>query len=536
VILVSLALRDTEYLADGYFPELSLQVTVARWHRGYVFYADTLGIAIDSLRWAGKRLSPAQMHALFPSHPDTRLSLIAVHNTDVGAGAVRSRSLTARSLVETTSFMGEDLHVVARAAGVAGGSGSRYVGFSRSRVRDGGGNVCSIDSFCGWTDALAIQLSSGLATYDYLARFSSAIAEPLDATPVNVLLDLNAVHGSFARSDGIEIDALEDICSDAVATGTSGRYTWQFPILLAGNQVVVGIRYDPGRSAYEIVSEELARFVDRANPRITLVAALNRDQAFRIITGTPGVAYVAGDFYDIAGSGRLARLKLAALSLLHPVPELANIHSEKGAPPSPGGGARWSAGSLFDFIDQEVQASAGRRRPFGDRFDHLVCDDLNDEAADFVGLQDGAAPKIAFIHAKAKTADPGAGASNLYDVCSQAAKNLVYIRFGARPLPSNTRKWNSLWSLNTYVVRERIRCGGLASAALRTRIEKSLQNPGTTREVWVVLGSILSKAALESSLAARSSKPHAIQAAYLLMSLDSACKSVGVQLKVFCAP
>lgn len=537
VALVSLVLADTEYLADGYFPEIRLEATVARYHNGHVFLADTRGLQADSLPWIGRKVSPAKLQALFPTHRDTRLSQIAAHNTDIGAGAVRSRTLAARSLVDTTSFMGEDLHVVTRATGTAGGIGGRYVGFSRSRVRDGSGGLCSIEEFCRWTDSLAGQLSSGNAGYDYFQRFSSAVAAPTNPAPVNVLLDLNAIKGTFARSDAVDTTSIDDICSEVVPSGTgSGQYPWEFRISLNGHPVTVAIAYEPTRGVYEIASADLAQFIERANPRQNLVGALNKEQAFRIITATSGVIYVAGDFYDIASNGRLARMRTAVLSLLHPLSALQLIKSEKGTGPGPGPGAGWSAGSLFEFIDQKAAASAGGRRVFGSRFEHLVCDDLNDEVADFIGLQVTGSPRIAFIHAKAKPGTPGAGASDLYDVCAQAAKNLVYVRFGASPLPSNVRKWNGDWHIDTYVVDDRIRCGGLASAALRSQIEKVLENPRTTREVWIALGSILSSSKLEADLRRRVPRAPAMQAAYLLTSLDSACKSVGVELKVFCSP
>jgi hypothetical protein len=450
-------------------------------------------------------------------------------------------------LAETTSFMGEDLHVVTRAAGVAGGVGGRYVGFSRSRVRDGSGELCSIKEFCSWTDGLASQLAPAVSGYDYFDRFSSSIAAPSNPDPVNVLLDLNAIQGAFARSDGTDMKAIEDLCADVTPAGSSGSgHPWHFRVKLDGQPaqlINVGIAYDQQRAIYELESPELAQFTERGNPRRNLIGALNKDQAFRIITATSGVAYVAGAFYDIASAGRLTRMRAAVLSLLYPVTSLRTIRSEKGIPPSPGPNLRWSAGSLFNFIDEEVRHSTSRRRMFTDRFEHLVCDDLNDEVADFIGVQSGPSPKVVFIHAKAKTGDPGAGASNLYDVCAQAAKNLVYIRFGARPLPSNARKWNgswqitnNSWQIKAYKVNDRIRCGGLTSAGVRSEIEKALENPRTTREVWIALGSILSKAELESGLSARAPRAYSIQAAYLLMSLDSACKSVGVQLKVFCSP
>jgi hypothetical protein len=54
--------------------------------------------------------------------------------------------------------------------------------------------------------------------------------------------------------------------------------------------------------------------------------------------------------------------------------------------------------------------------------------------------------------------------------------------------------------------------------------------------MWLVLGSTISKGQLQAALEQNEPDYFAAHAAYLLMSTNAACKSVGVGLRVFCAP
>jgi hypothetical protein len=53
--------------------------------------------------------------------------------------------------------------------------------------------------------------------------------------------------------------------------------------------------------------------------------------------------------------------------------------------------------------------------------------------------------------------------------------------------------------------------------------------------VWLALGGILSKTKFKHQLAKKNPDGLALQTLFLLASTVSACKSVGVDLKVFCS-
>ena len=94
--------------------------------------------------------------------------------------------------------------------------------------------------------------------------------------------------------------------------------------------------------------------------------------------------------------------KMGVIGALNPVPALRNISSEKGER-SRRNGAGWAQDSLFGVID-----ALGARTELELEFEGtrvLVCDDLRDESADFILVQDESTHhrrRVVFIHAKAK--------------------------------------------------------------------------------------------------------------------------------------
>lgn len=197
-------------------------------------------------------------------------------------------------------------------------------------------------------------------------------------------------------------------------------------------------------------------------------------------------------------------------------------------------------GSLFGIIDAAL-AEGTVPRPFGEPFDAFVCDDLGDEAADFIGVSESDAGRVVFVIAKWKGGTAGAGASNLYDVCGQALKNLAYLKTDGQSLPGSTRKFDSDWSLTPRnaetagkVARRRY---GPGSLAFRSAFNRVRGRPNARREIWLVLGQgILSESAVRTALRTSPPEPHVLQMFHLLLSAHASCQSVGVELKIFCSP
>jgi hypothetical protein len=122
-------------------------------------------------------------------------------------------------------------------------------------------------------------------------------------------------------------------------------------------------------------------------------------------------------------------------------------------------GAGWEKGCLFDII-----ATLGKGTDFEPYFEGaelLVCDDLNDESADFILIQKAdllRRRRVIAIHAKASWKGSRCSASALQEVCAQAQKNLAAVSLFSDPGPRKQEKWNREWKAPSHtrgVVRNR---------------------------------------------------------------------------------
>ena len=540
-VYFSILTSQSPFLSESTFPDLALTVTVIKQARNYLFFYDSAGLWIDSILEGATRLSSASLYCLFPSKNGVRITSMSVKNADMSPFAVRSRTLTASSLAEAVPFMGDNTNFVSRAGGSAPNVNRRYVGFTRSRVRDNDAPTVTLDGFSVWAESVAEELDAQSRTVPLFGRFASPADPPSDPAPRNILLDVEEFEDQFIK--GSTTLRAENLCCDVRERDpvkSAGKYTHEFDFSANGSISRVLIRYDTKRRRYILKSRDLNRFVAKSNPRLTLPMRLNRKQAFRVVPVQSNTFYAYRQFYKVQLKLSEKATNSFVLDFLTPLKELDAIASEKGN--QPGQKTVWQKGSLFAFLDETLRDNAPSN-PLGQFFPWVVCDDMGTEAADFLAA-DAKNERIVFVHAKAMSDDPGVSASKLHDVCSQAVKNLEFLRFGGSVMSGRARKWASPWKAATkkdkrddpgYEVTPRIRRGPTDSNEFNKGIQALLLKPNTKREVWLALGGILSKTRFESQLSKNKPDGFALQTFFLLASTFSACKSVGVDLKVFCS-
>lgn len=276
-VAISVRTGNSQLLTGSFFPEFSLQLTVARVQDSYLFCTDTSGLWIDEIRGVDGRVATDELQSLFPDKVGTRITNISARNSDIGPIAVRMRSMSARSLEEAAPFMGDHLHMVSHARGQTSAGETRYVGFSRGRVRDEHLPSCTVGEYSSWTSRLAAELRAGVRPARYLERFSIAASPPPKPGARNVLLDVEAVEGKFAASDGNTPASIKDVCADVEDNpGGSPGDMGIFRISSKGVVRPIEIRYEQNRRRYKLESAFLDSFVDQANNKTTLLARINQ--------------------------------------------------------------------------------------------------------------------------------------------------------------------------------------------------------------------------------------------------------------------
>lgn len=257
--------------------------------------------------------------------------------------------------------------------------------------------------------------------------------------------------------------------------------------------------------------------------RRPLARHIDRENLFTILFDDPALAYVEGElFRDEAlldgGAGFLRHLV--------PTPSLEATTSEKGV--FAAGQTEFSDTSVFRKIVDDVAAAD----------DVLVCDDLGDEWADFIGINTEARPpSINFYHGK--SGDVSLSASAFHDAVGQAEKNLGRLNLPPASLGAKYPGW-LLHYVNGGVQTEisRIVRGGTIEDIAR-KIDEVRVAPDVAKRVHIVTSS-LSKAQVETAFqnianGARPS-PHFVQLYWLLMAYFSACSEMGAVGFVVCRP
>lgn len=149
-------------------------------------------------------------------------------------------------------------------------------------------------------------------------------------------------------------------------------------------------------------------------------------------------------------------------------------------------------------------------------------------------------PAAIVVAGKWKQGKPGVSASAFYDVCAQGLKNLAYMKSDGAALPGSQTRFDGYWRLSkpksdiTQTVNRKRH--GRGSRAFRKAFQRLRTSPTTDREIWLVCsGGMLSLNKLEVEFKKPQPKPHVLQFYHLVLSTYSACQSVGVRLRIFCA-
>jgi len=170
--------------------------------------------------------------------------------------------------------------------------------------------------------------------------------------------------------------------------------------------------------------------------------------------------------------------------------------------------------------------------------DLLICDDMGTESADFI-VANTTQMFVAFVHAKASTERKLYSASALQEIVGQALKNLRYAHPYEDARPKKCERWHrDGWKSHKVLgqVRSRLVIGDGTGLEVWQRIRGVLKSPRARKEVWLVLGNMLSREHFEAALRDDSPAHEAVQAAFLLEGLVSAAMSLGIHTRVFCMP
>lgn len=169
----------------------------------------------------------------------------------------------------------------------------------------------------------------------------------------------------------------------------------------------------------------------------------------------------------------------------------------------------------------------------------MICDDLGDEWADFIGMNTrGAPPTITFYHAKHGKFSLGAGAFHIS--VSQAEKNIGRLALPKAAIDAKFVGWEKepYKNSNKVTAIARLMRGG-PKADIEKHLARLRNSPEVVKRVSIVTSS-LRKMAVENAFAdiknGKRPTAHFVQLYWLLTSFFSACAEVGAAGYVICQP
>jgi hypothetical protein len=290
---------------------------------------------------------------------------------------------------------------------------------------------------------------------------------------------------------------------------------------IAINQTRVALRdlRLPLTANIEVEQSEYALGLDP--DRMSLRRYIDREDKFILLFEALSLAYIDGtlfrdDGFVDGGSALLHHLRSNVL--------LDGVVDEKGTfTPKQ---VAFDANSTFGVIEASVAE--------GD--DVLVCDDLGDEWADFIGLNNSSSPpRITFYHAKHGALS--LGASTFHVSVSQAIKNLQRMSLPVESIGAKIRRWKQKYVSGGGVWTEIERVLRGDADALGAEFSRARIAPDAIRRVCIVTSS-LSRAAVEHTLkqvaAGHTPDPYFVQLYWLLMSYFSACTEMNAHGYVIC--
>lgn len=569
-LIMYLTWKNSELLTRHSLPVWDLGVMILVAIGGRVFLHDSKGLVVD-LEKLGFEAEPAEnLRRLIPASTSIARSRVAQASAvglDLSESAIRSATVRMHDLSSGFYDLSQGSQALrALRAYMYGGrtSVSRYLSIDRSSVSDANREAEKrnegIGDFVTWVGLVANVLDSASRPSVVFDQFAKTVAAPgaADALPRNVLFDFLDDLELAPSDHGWDPDKVRflqdaELCIDV---GENGKFS--MPV---GTKSIEGtIEYEitgslHRRGKYVVKSQELDDFLLDAATTVgeptSLVSLINKEQAFRVITQAPNLAYANKVFYATelnidairAGHGRGTPLESVVASRW-----MDSVTSEKGS----GGPTQWVNGSIFggmyahydlprygtrlaSLTARPVRANDALLADSLDTFDIAVCDDGGRERADFMLVSENP-PRVVFIHAKVN--DTAFSLNSMQIVGRQALAGLAFMTRGHRDV-TRASWWDSPWQTADHraVAHRILRSTEPDHVRTWSKIQEALLSSRYNKEIWIWVGRSLSRTSFVDRLTAVGGpKPEALQMAYYLGSLQTAAARANVRTRILCSP
>ncbi|OAN19734.1 hypothetical protein A3K86_00055 [Photobacterium jeanii] len=457
---------------------------------------------------------------------DAEYQKMALRNMTVSDRAMRARSYEAADLkgLLSTHSAGRSIPYylkIRQGSAIKSISGTGRIVEASQRI--------SIDDIASWVKE-QVELLANATDNEFLEAFAKKVElnDVLDITTPNALLIESTQLYERIEKDGLVLKYKLSKGKSVVISNRIKQRLFQElekTYEVDSNYQIVGrageskIKKNP--KTLTIHSKVLSSFrVVEKGKEVTLQRYIIKNGFYSITFADPKYMYFMGAcFQDSSGISEINSI----LDILHPIPDMANVTSEKGDFST--NQQAFELGSMFELVERIHQ---------GDNY--VFCDDLGIEWADHITLNctDGC---ISFIHSK--HGDQTTSASKLHDVVGQGIKNLGNMFFTQQQLVQRIEtKFNDFYkNSGTQTQIHRVRIGDVTR--VESDLESLLKNYQLHRKC-ILSCSFISKSSIATEFrkiqAGQPVAGHITQLLWIISSFAHAVRDMHSIPIIYCAP
>jgi len=465
----------------------------------------------------------------------TLFEKFSTQNLDISKKAIRTRAVEADDLTENYNFLGASTYALNLFR--INNNNQRYViSLNTSRISKTGIKI-KLDEIGNWSS----ELIEAIRTFVDKESFLDVFATPCIYTIERDTLVPNALTLLFTRL--IDEITLGKISKCTYLSETGERVINLLKYIKTSNaslglemetsyiyranrnsipRLLLDIKVKLNPVSIRISSAKIARIklFKQNGTSESLIEYLNNTQSF--VLNFDNCEYVYSNRNLFRDSKLLGSIEYF-LKAFKPQTELSSVISEKGtlAPSS----INFSKDSMFSFVEKKFRNDA-----------YLVLDDLGDEWADHISINDGT---ITFIHSKCDSSLFSATAFT--EIVGQALKNVGNMYSTDLRIKNKKKVWSKMFKLDKVQTKiPRLRKGASVQKFINNYLEvKNGINP--KRKICLALNFISKKDLtlnldkLKKGISFREKK-QCIQILWFISSLIANCRENSIELEIMCKP
>ncbi len=456
----------------------------------------------------------------FKLNSTTQYKKLGVNNLDTSRGTMRRATYEAEDVKGALSTIATGNKIVSSLK-IKNSSGLTSIAIGTSRVNDFGYKL-DIQEFCFWCDKICTQINAFSPTNTYLDNF----AEPLSYSKEIGSLQPTSILFNFSPF----LDAYEDgLISQVYYEMRGKRRKIDLKLIIDNHDLCLDILYNKSTKDYEIKNSFDTTLILKKGKNslivygsklkniyieyttgetANLLSSTNKDSLYIVSFSNIDIRYSTRTlFKDNKLLGNIDYF----LKSIETAASLKTATSEKGNVTSIS--SSFDATSIFGVIETSISTEQ-----------YLLCDDLGDEWADYIGFTPNRV--IRFYHAKSSTKKYSASA--FHDLVAQAIKNIGNFDFN-KDLTAKKTKISTLYSGCKI---KRLRKGKTRTCF--KDLKDTYNSPNITREIVLVID-FLDKLQLETelqNLKAGKAKNQTVQILWLLSTLIGTCQERGINVRI----